>query len=92
MSPAQRLVIDRHCTPEWAAKVIGPWTDFEEAGRGKIAAEPGHEIDKLTPEQLAAWRVAVAPLTERWAAKVENGDAVLADLKAALKKHDALAE
>jgi TRAP-type C4-dicarboxylate transport system substrate-binding protein len=92
MSPAQRAVIDRHCTPEWAAKVISPWTDFEEAGHAKIAAEPGHEIDKLTPEQITAWRVAVAPLTERWATKVENGDAVLADLKAALKKHDALAE
>ena len=69
-----------------------PWVDFEHAGHSKLAAEPGHEVYSLTPEQLAAWKTAVAPMTARWAAKVENGAAVLADLKAALKRHDALAE
>jgi hypothetical protein len=34
----------------------------------------------------------VAPLTAAWAAKVPDGDKVLADLKADLKKHGALAE
>jgi TRAP-type transport system periplasmic protein len=92
MSPAQKTVIDHHCTPEWAEKVASPWADFEYGGHAKLAAEPGHEVYKLTPEQLAAWRTAVAPLTARWASKVENADAVLGDLKAALKKHDALAE
>lgn len=92
MSPAQKLVIDHHCTPEWAEKVASPWVDFEHAGIAKLAAEPGHQVYKLTPEQLAAWRTAVAPLTTAWAAKVPNGDKVLADLKAALKKHNALAE
>ena len=47
---------------------------------------------KLTPEQLAAWRTAVAPLTARWASKVDNADKVMDDLKLALKKHGALAE
>ena len=47
---------------------------------------------KLTPDQITAWRTAVAPLTARWAAKVDNGDKVLADLKAALQRHGALAE
>jgi TRAP-type C4-dicarboxylate transport system substrate-binding protein len=92
LSPAQRTVIDRHCTSEWAEKVASPWADFEFGGHAKIAAEPGHEVYKLTPDQLAAWHKAVAPLTGSWAAKVENSDKVLADLKAALKKHGALAE
>jgi len=92
LSPAQRAVIDHHCTPEWAEKVASPWADFEYAGHAKLAAEPGHEVYKLTPEQLAAWHTAVAPLTERWAAKVDHADATLADLKAALKGHGALAE
>jgi TRAP-type C4-dicarboxylate transport system substrate-binding protein len=92
LSPAQRTVIDHHCTPEWAEKVASPWADFEHAGHAKLAAEPGHEVYTLTPEQLAAWRTAVAPLTAAWAAKVENGDKVLADLKEALKRHGALAE
>jgi TRAP-type C4-dicarboxylate transport system substrate-binding protein len=92
MSPAQRTVIDNHCTSEWAEKVVSPWADFEHAGHAKLAAEPGQEIYQLTPDQLAAWHTAVAPLTQRWAAKVENPDKKLADLKAALKQHGALAE
>jgi TRAP-type transport system periplasmic protein len=92
LSPAQRTVIDHHCTPEWAEKVASPWADFEYSGHAKLAAEPGHEVYKLTPEQLAAWHTAVAPLTAAWASKVENADKVLADLKAALKRHGALAE
>jgi TRAP-type C4-dicarboxylate transport system substrate-binding protein len=90
LSPAQRTVIDHHCTPEWAEKVASPWADFESSGRAKLAAEPGHEVYKLTPDQLAAWRTSVAPLTAAWASKVKNADQVLADLKAALQRHGAL--
>lgn len=32
MSPAQKKVIDDHCTTEWAVKLSGPWHDFEAAG------------------------------------------------------------
>jgi len=28
MSPAQRTVIDHHCTTEWAEKVASPWADW----------------------------------------------------------------
>ena len=48
LSAAQRMVIDRHCTSEWAEKVATPFADFEEAGRPKLAAEAGHEAYKLT--------------------------------------------
>jgi len=92
LSAAQRLVIDHHCTAQWAEKVAGPWADYENGGRAKLAAEAGHEVYQLTPEQLAAWHTAVGPLTAAWVAKVADGDKVLADLKAALKKHGALAE
>jgi TRAP-type C4-dicarboxylate transport system substrate-binding protein len=92
LSPAQRTVIDHHCTSEWAEKVASPWADFEYGGHAKLAAEAGHEVYKLTPDQLAAWHKAVAPLTAAWAAKVANGEKILADLKADLKQHGALAE
>lgn len=92
LSPAQKTVIDHHCTAEWAEKVVSPWADFEHAGRDKVAAEPGHDVYKLTPEQLAAWRTAAAPVTAKWASRVPDADAKLAALKAALKRHDALAE
>ncbi len=92
LSAAQRLVIDHHCTSEWAEKVASPWADYENGGRAKIAAEAGHDVYTLTPDQLGAWHRAVAPLTAAWAAKVPDSDKVLADLKADLKKHGALAE
>ncbi len=53
LSPAQKKVIDDHCTPEWASKVTDPWTDFEANGRVKMKALPDHEVYPLTPEQLA---------------------------------------
>jgi TRAP-type C4-dicarboxylate transport system substrate-binding protein len=92
LSAGQRKVIDSHCTPEWAEKVASPWADFENGGHAKLEAEAGHEVYKLTPDQITAWRTAVTPLTARWAAKVDNGDKVLADLRAALQRHGALAE
>ncbi len=53
LSPAQKKVIDNHCTTEWAEKIATPWADFEANGREKLRTAPGHEVDPLTPEQLA---------------------------------------
>ena len=93
MSAAQKKVIDDHCTSEWAEKVAGPWAEYEAAGRGKIAAEAGHEVYKLTPEQLDAWRKAVAPVEAQWAEGVkktgQDPKAVLDGLKASLAKYKA---
>ena len=56
LSPAQRTAIDNHCTTEWAEKIVSPWADFEHAGHPKLEAMAGHDVYKLTPEQLALWR------------------------------------
>ena len=91
MSAAQKKVIDDHCTPEWAEKIGSAWADFEIAGRAKIAAEPGHEVYKLTPDQLQAWRTAVAPVEQQWAEGAKKAGAdpkqVLDSLKASLVKY-----
>ncbi|HEY8050646.1 MAG TPA: TRAP transporter substrate-binding protein [Ramlibacter sp.] len=91
MSAAQKKVIDDHCTPEWAEKIGSAWADFEIAGRAKIAAEPGHDVYKLTPEQLQAWRTAVAPVEQQWADGVKKAGAdpkqVLDSLKQTLVKY-----
>jgi TRAP-type transport system periplasmic protein len=92
MSAAQKAVIDSHCTTEWAEKVTSPWADWEHGGREKLAAEPGHDVYKLTPEQVTAWRKAAEPLKARWASQVQNPDAVFGELQAELKKRGALAE
>ncbi|MDM0115892.1 TRAP transporter substrate-binding protein [Variovorax sp. J22R133] len=90
LSAAQKKVIDDHCTSEWAEKVAAPWAEFEAAGRAKIAALPGHEVYKLTPDQLAAWRAAVAPGEATWAEGVKkvgaDPKAVMDSLKASLAK------
>ncbi len=96
MSPAQRAVIDNHCTTEWAEKIASPWADFEHAGHPKLEALPGHDVYKITPEQTTLWRAAAEPLKAKWAAQVKAGgydpDVVYAELVAELKKHGALAE
>ena len=59
MSPAQKKVIDDHCTTEWAEKIasaLGRLRASPAAPRWR--PQPGHEVYKLTPEQMAAWRKA----------------------------------
>jgi TRAP-type transport system periplasmic protein len=92
MSPAQKTVIDNHCTTEWAEKVVTPWANWEHAGKELLAAEPSHDIYKLTPEQEAAWRKAAEPLKAKWASQVKDADTVYGELVAELKKRGALAE
>jgi TRAP-type C4-dicarboxylate transport system substrate-binding protein len=93
LSPAQRKVIDDHCTTDWAVRFASPWVDFEAAGRPKIRAEPGKTIITLTPEQLAQWRTAAAPLHDSWAAAVRktggNPDAIAKAFDASLASYKA---
>jgi TRAP-type C4-dicarboxylate transport system substrate-binding protein len=93
MSAGQKKVVDDHCTTEWAQKVASPWADFESDGRTKIAATPGHELVKLTPEQLDAWRKAVAPVEQQWANDAKKAGAdpkqALDGLKQSLLKYKA---
>jgi TRAP-type C4-dicarboxylate transport system substrate-binding protein len=91
MSASQKKVIDDHCTTEWAEKVATPWADFEYAGRAKIAAQAGHEVYKLTPDQMAAWRQAVGSGEALWGEGVKKAGqdpkAVMDSLKASLVKY-----
>jgi hypothetical protein len=73
--------------------VAAPWADFEFAGHAKLLAEPGHEVYKLTPDQLAAWRNAVAPVETQWADSVRkigyDPKTVLDGLRQSLTKYKA---
>src|SRR5438445_2620213 len=96
MSDKQKKAIDNNCNTETAGKVGEFWGKMEDAGIDKIKAESGHEVYKLTPEQIGLWKKASEPLTKTWGEGVKkNGgdpDAALAELRAALKKYNALAE
>ena len=93
LSPAQKKVMDDHCSTEWAVKLAGPWGDFEAAGRERMRADPSHDVYKLTPDQLQAWRDTVEPLRASWAAAVNQADvdpdAALAELDASIAKYAA---
>lgn len=92
LSPAQKAVIDNHCTTEWAEKIASPGADWEHGGRDKLAAVAGHDVYKLTPEQIAAWHKAAEPLKAKWASQVKDADTVFGELQAERKKRGAAAE
>ena len=93
MSASQKKVIDNHCTGEWAAKVAGPWAEFEHNGIAKLKAEAGHEVYSISPAQLAEWKTATAPLEAKWAEGVTKAgldpNVAMKELKADLVKYNA---
>src|SRR5262245_7916479 len=93
LSPAQKAVIDQHCSSDWALKIATPWADFEAGGKDKIRALPGHEVYALAPEQLAAWRKSAEPVVADWEASVRKAGqdpaAVLDDLRKTDAAHKA---
>jgi len=94
MSPRQKKAIDDHCNGAWAAKVAGPWADFEHAGIDKLIHETSHEVYTLNADQVAQWRKAAAPLEAKWAEGAKKAgidpDAAMKDLRAELAKNNAL--
>jgi len=97
MSAAQKKVIDDHCTNDWAARTARDWAKVESEGRQKMTAPgSGHTIVKLTPAELAAWKKSAEPVVDAYKDDVRKAgydpDKVLNDFRAALKKHNALAE
>ena len=93
MSPAQKKVIDDHCTNDWAARFAGPWADFEAAGINKLRELPGHEIVSVNDEQLKEWKTSAEPVYKAWADSVRktggDPDVVLKDLRNALDQYKA---
>ena len=93
MSPAQKKVIDDHCTTEWAAKFADPWGDFEHAGLAKVKALPGREVYQITNAQLDEWKKSAEPLRQVWADNVRKAggdpDAIMKELKTALDQYKA---
>ena len=96
MSERQKKAIDDNCNTEMAGQVGAHWGQFEDAGIDKIKAEPGQDVYKLTPEQMALWKKASEPLFKTWDDAVKktgaDPDAAMTELKASLTKYNALAQ
>jgi TRAP-type C4-dicarboxylate transport system substrate-binding protein len=92
LAAGQKKVIDDHCNNDWAGKVGAAWGDEEDAGQGKLEKQ-GHNIVKITPQQLDAWKKAVEPINQQWiesANKVGvNGQQSLNSLRQELKSRGA---
>src|SRR6267378_3391698 len=91
-APEVRDIIERGV----ADAVTFPWGSLVLFGVDKVKAEAGHEVYKLTPDQLALWKKAAEPLVKTWAdgvkAKGVDPDAAMAELKASLAKYNALTQ
>src|SRR6201991_1257501 len=96
MSDRQKKAVDDNCNTEAAGRVGEPWGKFEDAGVGKVKAQPGQEVYTLTPEQTALWKKAAEPLVKTWGEGVKKAgtdpDAALAELRASLAKYNALTQ
>jgi TRAP-type C4-dicarboxylate transport system substrate-binding protein len=96
MSDRQKKAIDDNCNTEAAGRVGEPWGKFEDAGLDKVKAEEGHEVYKLTQEQMLLWKKASEPLVKTWAEGVKktgaDPDAAMAELRTALAKYNALTQ
>lgn len=94
MSPAQKKVIDDHCTPEWSAGINSLWSKEEDDLLVKLRADKGREFYKITDAQLAQWRKAAEPLFTGWKESVRkagyNPDEIWSELQTHLKSTGAL--
>jgi len=96
LSPANRKVIEDHCTPEWAERMASGWADVEAGGRDKIKADPTHTLYRPDTQQLKLWKAAAAPLIEEWKADIRkknvgDPDAIYNGFVGALKKYESYA-
>jgi len=93
LSPAQKKVIDDHCTPEWSARIHAGWY-LDGTTREQDIRKSDRKLTKLNDDEVKLWRDAARPLVDTWAASVKQAgydpDVVLNELKDELKKAGAL--
>jgi TRAP-type C4-dicarboxylate transport system substrate-binding protein len=94
LSPAQKKVIDDHCTPEWSARFTAGWNAAEFEGKAKLAAKPGHVVYPISAAFMGDLQKTVEPLRKTWADDIrkvgEDPDKVYNGLIESLKKYKAI--
>ncbi|GAA6189010.1 TRAP transporter substrate-binding protein [Litorivita sp. NS0012-18] len=90
LSDELKAVIDANSGADvsaWAGKVM----QAADAPARKIAVDRGNTIITLTPEQVAEWKAAAAPIEAGWVEEVStndlDGQALLDEAKALIAKH-----
>ncbi|MGH1457579.1 MAG: TRAP transporter substrate-binding protein [Paracoccaceae bacterium] len=90
LSDELKAVIDANSGADvsaWAGKIM----QEADAPARKIAVDRGNTIITLTPEQVAEWKAAAAPIEAGWVEEVStndlDGQALLDEAKALIAKH-----
>ncbi|MCC6947353.1 MAG: TRAP transporter substrate-binding protein [Bradyrhizobiaceae bacterium] len=93
LTPEQKKAVDSVCTPEWSALVYKHWYGDQTKRMAEIRAS-SRKITKVGDAEVKLWRDAAKPVYDAWAAAVQkaghNPEQVMNELKAELKKADAL--
>lgn len=93
LSANQKKAVDANCTTEASEKLAGDWADKEASGKAKMLATPGHEAVKPTEADIAAWRKLSDSMVAAYNDEMKkiglDGNTILAELKAELKKRNA---
>lgn len=87
LSPAARKVLDAH-SGEADSRAFGAWWDGERKSGKEVTLARGDKrtVIELTPQQTAAWKAKIAPLSVDWAKTAPEGDKMLAAFRAELAK------
>ncbi len=89
-----KAVIDEACSSDMAGKLGKIWADWEAAGKTAISKDEGRNIYQATAELKDGLQQAVAPALQAWRDAVEKKglepQKAWDDLRAVLKKHNAL--
>ncbi len=93
LSAAQKKAVDSVCTPEWSLRIYANWYN-DGVTRTADIRKSDRKLTKLTEAEVKQWRDAAKPIYDTWAKSVKDAgydpDVVLNELKAELKKADAL--
>lgn len=93
LSESQQQVIDAHCTPEWGAKIVTGFIEFDKEGKRLFEESPDHHVLELTDDELQQWKDASAFLLDDWKANVTakglDADAIYNAFVERLEAHDA---
>jgi TRAP-type C4-dicarboxylate transport system substrate-binding protein len=94
LSPAQKRVIDAHCTPQWSARFMEAWNKQEGQGRTTLANKPGHVVYPISDKFRADLLTQAEPAKKEWADSVRKAghdpDQVWNSLVAKMKEHKAM--
>jgi TRAP-type transport system periplasmic protein len=86
LPPKAKAAVDRYSGEAFSA-ALGQANEAAGEGEAKaVAAEPGHSVTKLSPEQYALWKARIQPVIDAWTKPTPDGAKVLATYRDELQK------